>query len=142
MSMILVSQTFIYFGKPKDVNLNNVDFSNYMVLLLIYYYSVILLEQYPNLQHSVGQVWRFAPMADPLVFEFHSRDLDSIVSKREVEAVNEWLKVDNKIFHIMRDHKQHGSAIPGDFTRNILSLTTNTRFKLVTVNKTYIPYIY
>ena len=124
--------------------LNYVQFSEDPVLLFIYYVFVFRLEQYPNLQYSVGQVWRFVPMADPLVSEFHSRDLDSIVSKREVEAVNEWLKVDNKAFHIMRDHKQHGSAIPGDYTWIILSLITNTRFhvKLVTANKTYIPYIY
>ena len=69
--------------------------------------------QYPNLHNSVGQVWRFAPLVDPLVSEFHSRDLDSIVSQREVAAVNEWLEAKNKTFHIMRDHKQHGSAIPG-----------------------------
>ena len=54
-------------------------------------------------------------MVDPLVSEFHSRDLDSIVSPREVAAVKEWLITENKTFHIMRDHKQHGSAIPGDF---------------------------
>jgi len=47
------------------------------------------------------------------VSEFHSRDLDSIVSQREVAAVNDWLAAENKTFHIMRDHKQHGSAIPG-----------------------------
>ena len=51
--------------------------------------------------------------ASPMVSEFHSRDLDSIVSQREVAAVNDWLAAENKTFHIMRDHKQHGSAIPG-----------------------------
>ena len=58
-------------------------------------------------------MWRFTPMIDPLVSEFHSRDLDSIVTAREVAAVNEWLGAKTKSFHIMRDHKQHGSAIPG-----------------------------
>ena len=71
------------------------------------------LDQYPALQYSVGQVWRFAPMVDPLVSEFHSRDLDSIVSHREFAAVDEWLNIKNRTFHIMRDHKQHGSSIPG-----------------------------
>lgn len=75
------------------------------------HYSI--LAQYPNLHYSVGQVWRFAPMVDPLVSEFHSRDLDSIVSQREVAAVSEWVEAKNKTFHIMRDHKQHGSAMPG-----------------------------
>ena len=69
---------------------------------------------YPGLQYSVGQVWRFAPMVDPLVSEFHSRDLDSIISNREFAAVNDWLSNTNRTFHIMRDHKQHGSAIPGE----------------------------
>ena len=84
---------------------------------VLYVYSTHCLfcfaAQYPKLQNSVGQVWRFAPMADPLVSEFHSRDLDSIVSQREVAAVNEWLADKTKTFHIMRDHRQHGSAIPG-----------------------------
>jgi len=35
-------------------------------------------------------VWRFAPMADPLVSEWHSRDLDSSISAREVAAVIDW----------------------------------------------------
>ena len=54
-------------------------------------------------------------MADPLVSEFHSRDLDSIISQREVVAVKDWLSSENKTFHIMRDHKQHGSVIPGKY---------------------------
>ena len=54
-------------------------------------------------------------MVAPLVSEFHSRDLDSIVSPREVAAVNDWVITKNKTFHIMRDHKQHGTSIPGDF---------------------------
>ncbi len=29
-------------------------------------------------------------MADPLVEEFHSRDLDSTIMKREVAAVQDW----------------------------------------------------
>ena len=73
----------------------------------------IFLDAYPTLQYSVGQVWRFAPMVDPLVSEFHSRDLDSIVSHREFAAVNEWKNIANRTFHIMRDNKLHGSAIPG-----------------------------
>ena len=53
-------------------------------------------------------------MVDPLVSEFHSRDLDSIISHREFAAVNDWFSNTNRTFHIMRDHKQHGSAIPGE----------------------------
>ena len=35
-------------------------------------------------------IWRFAPMADPLVEEWHSRDLDSCISAREAAAVRDW----------------------------------------------------
>ena len=73
----------------------------------------IFIASYPQLNLTLGQLWRFVPIFDPLVSEFHSRDLDSIVSQREVAAVNDWLAAENKTFHIMRDHKQHGSAIPG-----------------------------
>merc|ERR1712223_841951 len=73
--------------------------------------NVKTIDVYPTLKYSVGQVWRFAPMVDPLVSEFHSRDLDSIVSHREFAAVNEWKNIANRTFHIMRDNKLHESAI-------------------------------
>ena len=41
-----------------------------------------------------GKLWRFSPMADPLVAEFHSRDLDSRPTGREWAAVEEWLHRD------------------------------------------------
>lgn len=48
--------------------------------------------------------WRFyAADSDDIVL---SRDTDSRPSKREVDAVNEWLSSD-KDFHIMRDHPWH-----------------------------------
>ena len=91
---------------------------NCTILISRPYYIRILhflfIDQYPTLQYSVGQIWRFAPMVDPLVSEFHSRDLDSIISHREFAAVNDWLSNTNRTFHIMRDHKQHGSVIPGN----------------------------
>ena len=51
-------------------------------------------------------------MADPLVQEWHSRGLDSVVSDREVAAVNDWLST-NKTFQIMRDNPAHGVNILG-----------------------------
>ncbi len=57
-------------------------------------------------------LWRFAPMADPLVQEFHSRDLDSTVSQREVDAVNDWIETKYS-FHIMRDNPYHRATILG-----------------------------
>ena len=46
-------------------------------------------------------------MIDPLVKEFHSRDLDSLPSEREVAAVEEFSNNQSFHFHIMRDHRQH-----------------------------------
>lgn len=56
--------------------------------------------------------WRFFPMLDPQVSHMVSRDLDSLLNKREVAAVNEWLESD-KAFHFMRDHPAHGIEILG-----------------------------
>ncbi len=79
-------------------------------------------------------IWRFSPMADPLVEEFHSRDLDSLIMRREVAAVNDWkenryvLTADkhsrnismrslclqsDAIYHLMRDNPLHNTVIMG-----------------------------
>jgi hypothetical protein len=55
----------------------------------------------------VPTTWRFLPLIDPLVNEFHSRDLDSLPTFRELAAVEEFRQNPNAQFHIMRDHKQH-----------------------------------
>lgn len=49
-------------------------------------------------------------MADPLVIEWHSRDLGSEITEREVSAVAEWLST-NKRYHVMRDHPTHQEII-------------------------------
>ena len=57
-----------------------------------------------------GMFWRFLSAdSDDVVL---SRDVDSRISQREVDAVNEWLESD-KDFHIMRDHPYHGTQILG-----------------------------
>ena len=56
--------------------------------------------------------WRFLPLLDSSVDRFMSRDTDSIVLKREAEAVNEWLQ-SPVTFHIMRDHEKHCVPILG-----------------------------
>jgi len=70
------------------------------------------IEQYPELSKKFGMVWRFAPMADPLVSEWHCRDLDSRISERELAAVKNW-QISNKTYHIMRDNKYHVATIVG-----------------------------
>ena len=56
--------------------------------------------------------WRFLPTLDSQVDFFMSRDLDSLIYKREFFAVQEWLK-SRKTLHIMRDHPLHKTPILG-----------------------------
>ncbi|CAL4063259.1 unnamed protein product [Meganyctiphanes norvegica] len=84
-----------------------------------------LLQQYPTLfvcdvtslpgihdqlMNIHPQMWRFAPMGDPQVQILLVRDIDSLVSPREVAAVREWLLSDT-VLHTMRDHPQHHEPI-------------------------------
>ena len=62
------------------------------------------------LQGLNPKMFRYLVMFDPNVDVFISRDVDSIIWRREVDAVEEWLK-SNYTFHVMRDHKFHGSII-------------------------------
>jgi hypothetical protein len=59
----------------------------------------------PRFNHS-GLFWRFLALSDESVDYVISRDCDSRISKRESDAVNEWLNSDKR-FHIMRDHPYH-----------------------------------
>ena len=70
-----------------------------------------------DISKSFGMVWRFAPMADSFVREWHSRDLDSKLNLRERSAVDEWLAT-NHTYHVMRDNKHHGTAILGGMFGN------------------------
>ena len=56
------------------------------------------------------KMYRYMVMLDPNVDVFISRDVDSFIWPREVDAVTEWLR-SNYTFHVMRDHKFHGSII-------------------------------
>ncbi|CAF1015993.1 unnamed protein product [Rotaria sordida] len=58
------------------------------------------------------KIWRFLPAGDLLVDIMGSRDLDSPLSQRELDAVNEWLSTD-KAWHAMRDHPFHGVPMLG-----------------------------
>lgn len=59
-----------------------------------------------------GMFWRFLPASNPDVEVMISRDCDSRLTKREKNAVDEWLH-SNKSFHIIRDHPQHNTEILG-----------------------------
>ena len=45
------------------------------------------------------------PVGDSLVDYFMSRDSDSLILEREVDAVNEWIK-SNTLLHVMRGEHQ------------------------------------
>lgn len=57
--------------------------------------------------------WRFLPLLDRTVDLMLSRDTDSRVIGREVEAVDDWIQRSNSTFHVMRDHSHHCVQILG-----------------------------
>lgn len=59
-----------------------------------------------------GMFWRFEAAADPNVDIMISRDCDSRITQREVDAVLQWVS-SNAMFHIMRDHPWHNAPILG-----------------------------
>lgn len=59
-----------------------------------------------------GKIWRFLPIGDELVDIIASRDLDSPLTQREIDAVNDWLS-SNKAWHVMRDHPLHVAPMLG-----------------------------
>ena len=57
--------------------------------------------------------WRFLPLLDRNVDRLLSRDTDSHIFSREVDAVQQWLTESNATFHLMRDHSMHCVEILG-----------------------------
>lgn len=72
-----------------------------------------IVGKYGNVADSFGMLWRFAPMSDPFVDEFHSRDLDSVISAREAAAVKDFREETVRTLHVMRDNPQHGTIVLG-----------------------------
>lgn len=78
------------------------------------------LDKKPNTQiirysqpgNWTGMFWRFFPCSNPDYNVVLSRDTDSRITQREVDAVNEWLD-SQWDFHVMRDHPNHGIGILG-----------------------------
>lgn len=62
------------------------------------------------ISHLNPRMFRYLVMFDPVVDVFISRDLDSFIWKREIDAVEEWLQ-SNYTFHVMRDHEHHDAAM-------------------------------
>lgn len=89
-----------------------------------------------------GLFWRFLVLDDPDVHCFIIRDADSLLSYKELYAVNEWLN-SGKYFHIMRDGYGHSELILagmwGGYTgifKNIHQHMTNYFQGLKMLNKT------
>ena len=70
------------------------------------------VKELPGLSKVFAMNWRFMPMLDPQVSHMVSRDLDSLITQREKDAVEEWLDSD-KAFHFMRDHPAHSIEVLG-----------------------------
>lgn len=70
-----------------------------------------------NLSKMDPTTWHYLPLGDPSVQLFLSRDLDAVISEREVAAVREWMSIANvtgKGIQVMRDHKKfHHKPILG-----------------------------
>lgn len=64
----------------------------------------------PNQDLRQKLSWRFKVANDGSVDRFLVRDVDSVLSQREVLAVHEWQKSD-KSFHVMRDWWTHPDLI-------------------------------
>ena len=85
----------------------------------------------------VPTIWRFLPLVDPLVGEFHSRDLDSQCSQRELDAVLEFQNTKYAQFHIMRDHKMHSAPMLGNLFKNSACFWTglvSLMYKICTIS--------
>jgi hypothetical protein len=67
--------------------------------------QVVLVNAQDRAQLS-GLMWRFLVLQDPQVERYLLRDADSLISTREVEAVQAWLDSDHW-FHVMRDYFSH-----------------------------------
>ena len=89
----------------------------------------LVLPFFPDLNISItnGMTWRFIPMADPSVKIMCSRDLDTVLYKREEDAVNYWMGTE-KTLHTMRDHPNHAHVVLGGMwcyrTKNNLTRAT------------------
>ncbi len=56
--------------------------------------------------------WRMLPILTTDYDYVAIRDLDSVITRREADATNEWIQ-SGKLIHIMRDHPGHTAPIMG-----------------------------
>ncbi len=70
--------------------------------------EIILQPQSASLKEKLS--WRFQAAWDSSLALFLIRDVDSVISNREVNAINDWISSDRP-FHIMRDWWTHTDLI-------------------------------
>ena len=85
------------------------------------------IPRFGNLSNIFPMNWRILTMLDPQVDVAFSRDLDSIVIQREMDAINEFLN-SSKLVHVMRDNPVHNMPIMGGMWG--IKLTPDIRSKL------------
>ncbi|XP_023332449.1 uncharacterized protein LOC111704444 [Eurytemora carolleeae] len=90
--------------------------------------SVLSVPPYGDISRKFGMIWRFLPLADPLVDFMVSRDLDSRFSARETAAVDDWQSL-GLPFHIMRDHPLHPISILGGMWGARMDLENRQRYR-------------
>lgn len=125
-----------YIDRSSDINLiRSISGNNVEVILMDS--KVTNYENISDRFNHSGLFWRFLPLLEKDVNIVISRDCDSRISKREVDAVNEWLSSD-KDFHIMRDHPYHQVPILSGMwgSRNNLLLNINELLKKWDTNDT------
>lgn len=66
--------------------------------------KLINMQNHPIIKNQM--VWRFLVSSSSMAERYIIRDIDSRLSMREKEAVDEWIKSGAR-FHVMRDHPSH-----------------------------------
>ena len=94
--------------KKTGLMLDNADFCNSNSLNLKLNNVNLLL----NASYMHSMKWRWLPMGDSFVNIFMSRDTDSLILQREIDAVKDWLNR-STVVHIMRDSSSHPQEMLG-----------------------------
>jgi hypothetical protein len=77
-----------------------------------------------------GLMWRFLVLEDPDVDRFLIRDADSLISRREVAAIEAWLQ-GGKCFHLMRDYFSHTELLLAGMWGGCGGIFKNVREQMV-----------
>ena len=81
-------------------------------------------------QELSGLMWRFLVLEDVGVDRFLIRDADSLISRREVAAIEAWLQ-SGKCFHLMRDYFSHTELLLAGMWGGCGGIFKNVRQQMV-----------